>query len=75
MDYREWGREYLREARMLKRHLAPLRLQLKTLTGEDKILLLNRIAMLTEMYLECLRTGQELLKKGDFFEARSKFKS
>lgn len=71
MDYRKWGQEYLREAAMLKRHMAPLRVELKRVSGQDAILLYRRVAMLNVMYLECLHTGQELVEKGERFETRS----
>lgn len=70
MDYCGWGREYLGEALRLKRHAAPLRARLAGLRGEDRALLARRIAMLNEMYLECLHTGRELIERGKFYEAR-----
>lgn len=74
MDYRNWGREYLREAAMLRRYLEPLRRELKRVSGQDAILLYRRISMLNEMYLECLHTGNELVKRGESIEARTGFK-
>ena len=71
MDYRAWGREYLREAAMLKRHTESLRRELKRVSGQDAVLLFRRVSMLNEMYLECLHTGGELVRKGDRFEARN----
>ncbi len=72
MDYRKWGREYLQEAAMLKRHLAPLRQELKRVSGRDAVLLYRRVAMLNEMYLECLHTGRELAERGERNEARNR---
>lgn len=69
MNYCEWGREYLREAAMLKRHAEPLRRELKRVSGQDAVLLYRRVAMLNEMYLECLHTGRELLERGERLEA------
>lgn len=71
MDYRKWGQEYLREAAALKRHMAPLRGELKRVSGQDAVLLCRRVAMLNEMYLECLHTGEELVEKGERFETRT----
>lgn len=71
MDYRNWGRGYLLEAAMLKRHMEPLRRELKRVSGQDAILLYRRISMLNEMYLECLHTGNELVKRGESVEART----
>ena len=65
MDYCEWGKEYLRQARYLKEYLRPLRQRLKTVRGEDYILLLRRVSMLGEMYLELYHTGDNLLKRGE----------
>ncbi len=64
MDYCEWGREYLRQAQKMKEHLSPLRDRLKSISGEEAILLRRRIAMLDEMYLELCHTGRYLLRKG-----------
>ena len=64
MDYCEWGTEYLREAQKMKEHLVPLRNRLKSVSGEEAILLRRRIAMLDEMYLELCRTGRYLFRKG-----------
>ena len=74
MDYRKWGQEYLREAAMLKRYLEPLRRELKRVSGQDAVLLYRRVAMLNEMYLECLHTGKELVGKGERIETRAKLK-
>lgn len=63
MNYTELGQEYLKEAQMLKRHLEPLRAELKRTKGEDWVILFRRISMLNEMYLECLHIGRELLRK------------
>jgi hypothetical protein len=64
MNYKEWGMEYLHEAQRLKEYLRPLRQQRKDTTGEDAILLLRRISMLGEMYLELYHTGKSLWEKG-----------
>jgi hypothetical protein len=64
MDYRQWGLQYLREAEELKRHTAPLRKQLKGLSGKDEILLFRRVSMLDAMYFECLHTGRMLVERG-----------
>ena len=50
----------MKEAQMLKAHAAPLKRALKTAEGEAAPLLYRRIAMLEEMYLECLHTGRLL---------------
>lgn len=65
MDYVEWGREYLKEAETLKERIAPLNRELKTADRETGSLLYRRIAMLEEMYLECLHTGRYLVKRGE----------
>ena len=64
MDYLEWGKEYLLEARRLKEYLRPLRKQLKDTSGEDAVLLFRRISVLGDMYLELYHTGKHLLEKG-----------
>lgn len=64
MDYCEWGLEYLRQAHRLKEYLRPLRQQLKNTSGEDSVLLLRRISMLGEMYLELCHTGKYLMERG-----------
>ena len=69
MNYTQWGAEYLREAEELKRKVDGLRAQLAGLPGEDAVLLARRIAMLYEMYLECLHTGRVLTERGGANEA------
>lgn len=69
MNYTQWGAEYLREAEELKRKADGLRAQLACLSGEDAVLLARRIAMLYEMYLECLHTGRVLTERGGANEA------
>jgi hypothetical protein len=64
MDYNEWGRQYLNEAEKLKEYLTPLRRQARTLSGKKAAVLFRRIAMLNEMYLDCLHTGRFLTERG-----------
>lgn len=64
MNYRQWGAEYLEEAVGLKKRVGMLREELKGRGGEEAILLSRRIAMLYEMYLECLHTGRCLTERG-----------
>lgn len=64
MKYGEWGAEYLRQAQKVKEHIKPLRKQLKEVSGEDRILLRRRVAMLNEMYLELYHTGNYLMRRG-----------
>ena len=64
MDYCQWGGEYLALAERMKEHLKPLKAELKTLRGEDQLLLFRRVAMMNQMRLECLRTGRELVERG-----------
>ena len=64
MDDCEWGGEYLAEAAKLREHLAPLRRALNAAAGEDRILLWWRVTMLEEMYLELVRTGESLTRRG-----------
>ena len=75
MDYIEWGQEYLRLAQRLKEHIAPLKKQLGALTGEDQLLMYRRISVLSEMRLECLRTGRDLVKRGEQYETEVKSQS
>lgn len=65
MDYNEWGKKYLKEAEKLKEYLTPLKKQAKTLSGKQAVLLLRRIALLNEMYLDCLHTGKLLTERGE----------
>jgi hypothetical protein len=65
MDYNEWGRIYLNEAEKLKEYLTPLRKQARTLNGKQAAILFRRIAMLNEMYLDCLHTGRLLTERGE----------
>lgn len=67
MNYYAWGREYQEEARRIKAYLVPLRQELKTAAGEQLILLGRRVYLLGEIYLECMRTGQYLIEKGESF--------
>lgn len=64
MDYNEWGRKYLNEAEKLKKYLTSLRKQARELSGKKAVLLFHRIAMLNEMYLDCLHTGRLLTERG-----------
>lgn len=64
MDYNEWGKEYLAEAKRLKEHLVPLREQVKKADNETAAKLYRRIAALNEMYLDCLHTGNYLIECG-----------
>lgn len=64
MDYNEWGMQYLAEAQRLKNRLAPLRGQVKTADNETAAKLYRRIAMLNDMYLGCLHTGNYLIEYG-----------
>lgn len=70
MDYGAWGREYLEEARRVRAYLAPLRAELKTAAGERRILLGRRVYLLGEICLECMRTGQYLVRKGERFHEK-----
>jgi hypothetical protein len=72
MDYSEWGMEYLSQAQRLKEHIAPLKKQLARLSGEDQVLMYRRISMLSEMRLECLRTGRELVERGEQYETETR---
>lgn len=63
MDYAEWGQEYLREAAVLKERILPLKRELKSVDRENLLLLTRRIAMLEEMYFECVHTGRCLLRR------------
>lgn len=65
MDYNESGKKYLKEAEKLKEYLTPLKKQAKTLSGKQAVLLLRRIALLNEMYLDCLHTGKLLTERGE----------
>lgn len=65
MDYVEWGRGYLEEAKVLKERIAPLNRELKTADHETAPLLYRRIAILEDMYLECLHTGRYLVERGE----------
>lgn len=62
MDLQKWGEEYLREAELLKTHLAPVRKRLKSkgLGVEESRELAARETMLYQMYLECRSTGNHL---------------
>ncbi|NLJ30961.1 MAG: hypothetical protein GX424_05070 [Clostridiales bacterium] len=64
MNYNEWGNQYLEEAARLKEHLRPIREQAKTADNETAARLYRRIALLNEMYLECIHTGNDLLRHG-----------
>lgn len=64
MDYNEWGTQYLAEARKLKEHLAPLRGQARKENNETAAKLYRRIAVLNDMYLDCLHTGNYLIECG-----------
>lgn len=64
MDYTQWGAEYLKEADMLKERVDMLRGKFTGLGGEEAIRLSRRIAVLYDMYLECLRTGRCLTERG-----------
>lgn len=64
MDYTQWGAEYLKEADILKKRVDMLREKYIGLGGEEAIRLSRRIAVLYEMYLECLRTGRCLTERG-----------
>lgn len=63
MDYAEWSREYLREAADLKERIVPLKQTLKSADRESLPLLYRRIAILEEMYFECLHTGRCLAQR------------
>ncbi len=64
MDYNEWGKQYLAEAKKLKDRLSPLRRQAKTADNETAAKLYRRIALLNDMYLDCLHTGKYLIEYG-----------
>ena len=64
MDYNEWGKEYLHEAERLKEHMAPLRRQTRVVDNETASKLYRRIAVLNDMYLDCLHTGRYLMQSG-----------
>lgn len=64
MNYNEWGAQYLEQARALKEHLAPLQAQARAAGGETSVKLYRRVALLYEMYLECLHTGNCLVRRG-----------
>lgn len=64
MDYNEWGMEYLYEAEKLKERMIPLRRQAKLVNNETASKLYRRIAMLNDMYLDCLHTGRYLVQSG-----------
>lgn len=62
MDYNEWGTEYLDEAQRLKGHLSPLRREARLAKREEANKLYRRIALLNDMYLDCLHTGRYLMR-------------
>lgn len=64
MNYNEWGKQYLDDAEKLKEHMAPLREQVKTADRETAVKLYRRITVLSEMYSECMHTGNYLLQHG-----------
>ncbi|MDF1494366.1 hypothetical protein [Caproiciproducens sp. CPB-2] len=64
MDYNEWGAEYLNEAERIKERLAPLRRQARQAGNEEASGLYRRIALLNDMYLDCLHTGRYLVRIG-----------
>ena len=64
MDYYEWGKQYLEEAQKLKEHLAPLRGRAQKADHETAAMLYQRIAVLNDMYLDCLHTGNYLIEYG-----------
>ena len=63
MNYNEWGMEYLSEAERLKERITPLRRQAGMVNNETASKLYRRIAMLNDMYLDCLHTGRYLIAK------------
>ena len=65
MDYHEWGTEYLNEAKNLKERLTPLRRQARQARNEEAAGLYRRIALLNDMYLDCLHTGRYLAGIGE----------
>lgn len=75
MDYGQWGAEYLEEADRLKKRVDALRKEFTGLRNEDAILLYRRIAMLYEMYLECLHTGRCLTERGEADEKEQQTES
>ncbi|MCH3973086.1 MAG: hypothetical protein LKE53_10070 [Oscillospiraceae bacterium] len=66
MDYWKWGQEYLNEAAVLKKHLTPVRRQLKQcgLSIDQSRELALRESMLYQMYLELSATGHYLQRCG-----------
>ncbi len=64
MDYNEWGMQYLEEAQRLKEHLTLLRGQARKADNETASKLYRRVAVLNDMYLDCLHTGKYLIECG-----------
>nr|WP_319489453.1 hypothetical protein [uncultured Caproiciproducens sp.] len=64
MDYNEWGTEYLCEAEKLWERLAVLRRKARLANNEAASKLYRRIALLNDMYLDCLHTGRYLVQSG-----------
>ncbi len=65
MNYKQWGAEYLEEAEQAERSgLFSCGGNFTACGDEEAILLSRRIAVLYDMYLECLHTGRLLDGKG-----------
>jgi hypothetical protein len=75
MNYNELGKEYLSEAERLKGRIRPLQRQAKILNCQAASKLYRRIAILNDMYLDCLHTGRYLCKAGRMNETKIDIKS
>lgn len=74
MDYNEWGKQYLAEAQGLKGRIASLRGQAASADNETAAGLYRRIALLYDMYLDCLHTGGYLMEYGGGNEKKNELK-
>lgn len=70
MNYEKWGAEYLEDASRLKERVVQLRREFHGLRDEEAIRLSRRIAVLYDMYLECLHVGRLLTERGKVNERK-----
>lgn len=63
MKYSEWSKEYSDEGKKIKDRINELKARLETASPSEISGISNRISILLTMYLDCMETADELMKK------------
>ena len=63
MKYSEWSKEYSDEGKKIKDRINELKAQQETAPPSEISGISNRINILLTMYLDCMETAAELMKK------------